>query len=272
MTSSVMNMHIKNGVPYMTFKILDNLNFVSSAVSTRHGGVSSDKSFSSLNLGTSTEDSWDNVLKNYHIFCSATGFDIERLVLAKQTHSSNVMVADESHAGKGVLIKRDYDNIDSLITNKKNLPLVIHTADCVPVSFTDTKNKAIGNAHCGWRGTYSLLAKETLLAMSHEYGTDAKDVVVTIGPCICKDCYEVSEDLYLDFKEKFQYEDCIIKENNKFYLDLANINKNILMNAGVKEENISLCDLCTCCNRDDLFSHRGQGGRRGILSSVISLI
>ena len=271
MTSNVMNMHTKSGVPYMTFKILDNIDFISSAVSTRHGGVSSDKSFSSLNLGLSTEDDWDNVLKNYHIFCSATDFDINRLVLAKQTHSSNVMVANDTHAGKGVLVKRDYDNIDALITNVKNLPLVIHTADCVPVSFTDTVNKAIGNAHCGWRGTFSELSKKTLLAMQKEYGTNAKDVVVAIGPCICKNCYEVSKDLYLDFKEKFHYENCIVKENDKFFLDLGGINKNILMDAGVKEENISICDLCTCCNTSDLFSHRGQGGRRGILASVISL-
>jgi YfiH family protein len=139
------------------------------------------------------------------------------------------------------------------------------------VSFTDTVNKAIGNAHCGWRGTFSELSKKTLLAMQKEYGTNAKDVVVAIGPCICKNCYEVSKDLYLDFKEKFHYENCIVKENDKFFLDLGGINKNILMDAGVKEENISICDLCTCCNTSDLFSHRGQGGRRGILASVISL-
>ena len=264
-------MHTKNGVPYMTFKILDNIDFVSSAVSTRHGGVSSDKSFSSLNLGLSTEDSLENVVKNYHIFCSATNFDINRLVLAKQTHSSNVMVAENCHAGKGVLKERDYDNVDALITNEKNLPLVIHTADCVPVTFADIKNKAIGNAHCGWRGTYSELAKKTLLAMKKEFGTDAKDVVITIGPCICKDCYEVSENLYLDFKKKFGYEDSIIKENNKFYIDLGGINKKILIDAGVKAENISVCDLCTCCNKDDLFSHRGQAGRRGLQAVVISI-
>ena len=265
-----MNIHTECGAPYLTFKSIDKLDAFRLVVSTRHGGVSKDEC-SSMNLGTSTDDKWENVVQNYRIFCKATGFDIERLVLAKQTHSSNVRLVKEEDAGKGVLRQRDYTDVDALITNIANLPLVIHTADCVPVAFLDTKTKAIGNAHCGWRGTYGLLAEKTLLEMNMHFGTEPKDLAVAIGPCICMDCYEVSKELYEQFLSKFGYRDYIIENKGKYYLNLPMINRQILIDAGVKEENITVSDVCTCCNCDDMFSHRGLGPKRGILGTFLKI-
>ena len=269
-TSDILHIEECNGIPYMKFKIFDDMPWLHTAISTRHGGVSQG-GCAGLNLGTSTVDSMDNVVRNYEIFCNAAGFDINRIVLAKQTHSANVMVADESHAGCGVLRERHYDNVDALVTSLPNLPLVIHTADCVPVAFADGANHVIGNAHCGWRGTFAQLAKVTLDKMHDLYGTKPCDVKVAIGPCICVDCYEVSEELYRDFLQKFAYDKYIICNHGKYYLNLPMINRQILIDCGVPLCNIAVADVCSCCNSDDLFSHRGIGPERGILGSFVCI-
>lgn len=271
LTSDILHIEEHNGVPYMKFKIFDNISCVKNAISTRHGGVSTGDALSSLNLGTSTSDNWDNVVENYRVFCDAVGYDINRIVLAKQTHSVNVMEVDDDFAGCGVMRERHYDNIDALITDTPDLPLVIHTADCVPVAIVDPVHKAIGNAHCGWRGTFGELAKRTLDAMRERYGTRVEEVVVAIGPCICVDCYEVSEELYVDFLQKFGYTEYIINKDGRFFLNLPMINSRILADCGVPENSIAVADVCTCCEREHLFSHRGLGAGRGILGTFISI-
>ncbi|MBQ7039516.1 MAG: laccase domain-containing protein, partial [Clostridia bacterium] len=160
-------------MPYYTFEELSKppLDFVRFAVSTREGGVSCGKALGTLNLGSKTKDSKENIQENYKRFCSSLGFEAKNVVLGNQTHSSNVRVATMKDAGKGVFCERDYEDVDALITNTPNLPLAIHTADCVPVTLIDPKNKAIGNAHCGWRGTFSCLAEITLREMNKEFGT-----------------------------------------------------------------------------------------------------
>lgn len=269
--TSNMHMHINKGVPYLTFNMIDRLKDFTLKVSTRHGGVSQIPECASLNLGTSTSDKYENIKENYRIFCDAAGFDINTLVLAKQTHSANIRLVTNKDKGKGVLRERDYTDIDGLITNIPGITLVIHTADCVPVAIIDPVNKAIGNSHCGWRGTYTTLASKTLDAMTKNFGTKPADVYVAIGPCICMDCYEVSKELYEDFKAKFNYDDCIVQKEEKYYLNLAYINKRILQDAGVGEENIIVSDICTCCNKEDMFSHRGLGLKRGILGTFLKI-
>ena len=267
------NMHIlqKNGVTFLKHKIFDDVSFINHAVSTRHGGVSEAPELKSLNLGFKTADSKENVTENYRRFCEAADFDINSLVFAKQTHSDIVRFADKKDLGKGIFKERDYTDVDASITNISGISLVIHTADCVPVAFADPVNKAIGNAHCGWRGTFKELSKKTLNEMSARFGTNPKDVICAIGPCICTNCYEVSQDLYIEFKNKFHFDDAIIQKEEKFYLNLPLINKHILTEAGVKEENIAISDLCTCCEKNDLYSHRGLGPKRGLISSVICI-
>ncbi len=269
------NMHIftKNGVTFLKFKTLDSIAFINQAVSTRHGGVSfKSEGIRSLNLGLTCGDSKENIIENYRRFLTAADFDINRAVCSNQTHGTNILYATHKDCSKGILKERDYNSIDAIITDQKNIPLVIHTADCVPVTLIDTKNKAIGSAHCGWRGTFENLAARTLEEMQRKFSTNPADIVSVIGPCICKNCYEVSEELYLNFLEKFGENEGIIKKENKFFLDLAYINKLTLAKHGVSEKNITISDLCTCCNKKDLYSHRGIGPDRGLLASVIEII
>jgi len=269
MNSSVINILTNCGVTYLKFKIFDDIDFINHAVSTRHGGVSGKSEIGTLNLGFNASDSKENVIENYKRFCISSSFDINNLVFAHQTHTDNVRYVTKNDCGKGIFKNRDYTDIDALITDKEEVALVIHAADCVPITYVDTVNRAIGNAHCGWRGTYKMLAQKTLNEMIDRFGTNPQDVICTIGPAICKDCYEVSKDLYIKFKDKFGFDNCIYAKEDKYYLDLMNINKNILLNMGVTR--IAVSDLCTSCNKDDLYSHRGLGPKRGLMSSIIEI-
>lgn len=266
-----MNLTFVNGVGILRFEALKNIDFINHAVSTRHGGVSTLDGLATMNMGSKTADNIENVRQNYNLFCSAAGFQTDRVVLGNQTHSLNVRYVTDKDCGKGVFLQRDYDDVDALITDYKNIPLCIHTADCVPVSLIDTKKRVIGCAHCGWRGTYGGLAKITLEAMTDKFATNPVDIVATVGPCICQKCYEVSEDLYNDFITRFGDNENFVK-NNGYYINLPGLNKKILADAGVNEDKIFLSDICSCCNTDLLYSHRGQGPKRGIFATFLQLV
>ncbi len=178
-------------------------------------------------------------------------FNLENLTSNVQIHSDIVNIIDENDIG----CKREGD---ALITNLKDVPLLVFTADCVPIAIIDKKNKAIGAVHAGWRGTYSQIAKNTIELMKKQYNTNAQDLICVIGPSIGSCCYEVSEELIEKFNtiltnctEKFY----IIKED-KYYLDLWKVNEYILKSAGVKTENIINLKMCTSCNSDKFHSYR----------------
>ena len=102
--------------------------------------------------------------------------------------------------------------------------------------------------------------------MQENYGTKAEDTVAFIGPCIHKCCYEVSEDLYKDFLAEFSDETLCFTKDGKFYLDLPGLNQKVLANLGIT---VYTSDLCTCCNKDTFYSHRGLGPDRGIFATFI---
>ena len=104
------------------------------------------------------------------------------------------MVTEEDK-GKGVLREKDYRDIDGLITNIPGMTLTTFYADCVPLYFIDVKNKAIGLAHSGWRGTVERMGAHMIKAMGEAFGSRAEELYVGIGPSICQECYEVSKDV-----------------------------------------------------------------------------
>jgi YfiH family protein len=262
-----------NGVPYISYKKLEETGLVVQGFSTKLGGVSKDH-LAELNLGYSRGDDPLNVTKNHEIIGEAIGFDYKDIVTTNQTHTTNVRVVTEADRGKGITCDRDYSDIDGLVTNVKGLVLATYFADCVPLYFLDTKNKAIGLTHSGWRGTVGKIGKVTVELMTKEYGTNPLDVIACVGPSICRNCYEVSEDVADEFKKAFAgHEDEILidKGNGKFLLDLWEANRLVFLEAGIKEDNIAITDICTCCNKDYLFSHRGHNGMRGNLAAFMML-
>lgn len=178
-------------------------------------------------------------------------FTLKNLSKNKQIHSNIVNKIDGKNIGQII-------DGDAIITNEKNVPLMILTADCVPVILIDTKNKAVGLAHAGWRGTYQKICEETLKAMKESYNTNQEDIFAIIGPSIGSCCYEVSYDLIEKFTKLLPNTDKNIYEirNNKYYLNLWEINTQILKDFGVLKSNIINMNICTSCNCDRFFSYR----------------
>ncbi len=260
-------------VPFLYFKRLAAHPVVKHGCSTRVGGVSTG-CFSSMNLGFGRGDADENVLTNYDRICSAIGFHKEQVVLSAQAHETVVRSATKADCGKGINKPRDYTSVDAQITDEPGVALTVFTADCVPVFFYDPVKKAIGVAHAGWRGTIERIAEKTVQAMETEFGCKAENIEAYIGASICIDCYTVGGEVAEMFMKEFpdattQTEEQ--KAEGTCQLDLWQVNRMILEQAGVKSENIVIGGVCTKCNSDLLYSHRVQGNDRGSLVGFLML-
>lgn len=273
-SSTDIDLKIEKEVPFLYFKNLEDTNLVNHGFSTRLGGVSKNH-LGTMNLSFTRGDDDENVFENYRRITNAMELDYEKLVLSHQTHTTNILVVTKEDMGKGLTREKEYTDIDGFITNERGITLVTFYADCVPLLFVDPVNKAIGASHSGWRGTVNKMGKVTVDRMHQEYGTNPQDIIAAIGPSICMDCYEVSEEVIEEFARNFSQtimEDiCYKKENGKYQLDLWKANKYVLLEAGIKEENIAVTNICTCCNSNLLFSHRASHGLRGNMAALIGL-
>ena len=260
-------------IPFLQFPRLAASDGIRHAVTTRMGGVSTGY-LAELNLSFSRGDAEENVRENFRRVSILFGAPEDRFVFSDQTHTANVRVVTEADAGKGLTRRRDYTDTDGLVTDVPGLVLSIFTADCVPVLFFDPVRHAIGLSHSGWRGTVSRIGAETIRLMKEQYGTEPADLKCAIGPSICQDCYEVSEDVAGEFAAGFaghEQEILLPKGGGKYQLDLWEANRIVLTDAGVLPENIEVTDVCTCCNPDLLFSHRATQGKRGNLGTFLML-
>ena len=259
--------------PYLSYPILEQTGIVEHCFTTRLGGVSRGM-FASLNLSFTRGDDRMAVEENFRRVSKVMNCKNRDFVLSDQTHTTNVRRVGREDAGKGITRERGYADVDGLVTDEPGLVLSTFYADCVPLYFVDVKKRAIGLSHSGWRGTVGRMGRATLAAMRREFGTQPEDVVCAIGPSICQDCYEVSADVAEEFMREFSgYEEEILidKENGKYQLDLWRANEIVLLQAGIKQEHLSVTDVCTCCNPQILFSHRASHGKRGNLGAFLSL-
>ena len=156
------------------------------------------------------------------------------------------------------------------------MTLTTFYADCVPLYFIDVKNKAIGLAHSGWRGTVERMGAHMIKAMGEAFGSRAEELYVGIGPSICQECYEVSKDVAEQFQNAFpehREEEQLLyhKGAGKYQLNLWYANEILLTEAGILREHLSFSGICTCCNPQFLFSHRASQGKRGNLCAFLGI-
>lgn len=261
---------------YLTFPLLEETGMVKHLFSTRLGGVS-EGIFASMNLSYSRGDRKEAVDENYRRIAGVLGCQVEDIVCSDQTHTTNLKVVGRQDKGKGVTRPRDYHDIDGLLTDEPGIVLATFYADCVPLYFVDTKRCAIALAHSGWRGTVARMGRCVAEKMREVYGTVPEDIVAAVGPSICQDCYEVSEDVAEAFAQEFckpgqEQEILISKGGGKYQLDLWRANEIVLTEAGIVPSRIQVTDLCTCHNSEYLFSHRASQGKRGNLGAFLGLL
>ena len=257
---------------YIEFKNLKNYdNILTHCFTTRLGGVSKGEC-ASLNLSFNRNDSKENVLENYRIIADAIGVDFDKMVLSNQIHDNEIFLVQTKDAGKGLVKESDIIGYDGLSTNQPGIPLVTFYADCVPVLFLDPVKRAITAVHSGWKSTVKDISHQALKLMKDVYDSDMKDIQVAIGPSICKSCFEVDIDVYNCFTSKFSW--CtkyIDYRNGKYYIDLPQIIKQVLLDDGVLDEHITLSDVCTKCNNNVFFSYRGDDRKTGSLAAIMML-
>ena len=271
--SKTMTLNNADSVPYLTYNSLSEIKFINHAFTTRLGGVSEGE-FTSMNTAFNRNDDPNRVTENYKRICGSAGFEFESLVASAQDHHTYVRAVTSKEKGIGIYRPRDLESVDALITNEPGVTLVTYYADCTPLFFVDTGNKAIALAHAGWRGTVGRIGEKVIKEMGDRYGTKPEDIVAAVGPAISVCCYEVDlpcAEHFLALKDLEPEKFVFPKEDGKFMLDLLETNRQILVAAGVKNENITISDLCTNCNSRLLWSHRATKGHRGTMSAFLCL-
>ncbi|OLR63836.1 hypothetical protein BHF69_03145 [Anaerostipes sp. 992a] len=260
-------LHEVEGVPFLTFPKLEEAG-VTHGFSTRLGGVS-EGIFASMNLSYNRGDEKASVDENYRRMGKAIGFTPDQLVFSNQVHDTKIKIVTKEDCGKVMT------GMDGLMTDEKGICLVTSYADCVPLFFYDPVKGVVAVSHSGWKGTVNRMGKKTVEKMESVYGSKAEDIIAAIGPSICQKCYEISEDVAIQFADAFPeewYDTFMVdKGNGKYQLDLWKVNEYILLDAGILKEHLDITDLCTCCNPELLFSHRASKGKRGNLAGFIRL-
>ena len=267
-------------MPYITFKSLEDIPWLKCGFSTKLGGVSKGI-FSTMNMSFTRGDDEAHVRENIRLFSESVGFNGESIVMPHQCHSTNVRIVGTDDCGCGVTKPGCIEEIDGQIAAEKDVVLYCMGADCVPVFFADIDKRIVAASHAGWKGTVEDIVGVTVNMMSEKFGCDPKDIKAVIGPSICMDCYEVSEDVALRFIDRYSTVHTVVRpaslnyENNptgKYFLNLWEANRLNLLNAGLDPENIEISGYCTKCHPDMLFSHRYHGENRGVNIGFIYIV
>ena len=265
-------------VPLIESPLLQEIRGLRHGFSTRKGGVSKEH-LSSLNLGFNLGDEREKVLENFRILGSLFEAKPEDFVLTQQTHSVNVRHVGREDRGKGIFRERDYTDVDALMTDEEGVILSAFSADCVPILFYDKGHRAIASCHSGWRGTHGRILARVIEAMQREFSSKPEEIYIAIGPSICKNCYEVSEDVGEAFLDAFPALREMTKNaspiervsEEKFHIDLWELNRWIALENSIPAENISISGYCTMERPDLFFSHRYSQGKRGVQGAFIGL-
>ncbi|HEX7004383.1 MAG TPA: peptidoglycan editing factor PgeF [Trueperaceae bacterium] len=224
---------------------------------TRAGGVS-EGPYAGLNVGARTADDPAAVEENRSIFRSWFGENV-RLRPLEQVHGDRIVMAGEE----------ELPEADAQLSDDPADLLLVGSADCLPLLFFDPGSGAVGAAHCGWRGTLAGLAAKVVVAMGRRFGSEPDRIRVAIGPGICRDCYEVGEDLVQRFiGSGFPAEVARQTNDGHWHLDLAAANEFMLQRAGVEPASILRAGgagtpLCTSCEPALFYSHRRDRGITG---------
>ena len=261
--------HEQNDLVWLTSPLLEG---VRHGFSTRRGGVSP-APWDTLNLGPGRGDAPENVRENYRRFFGCTGAVPERAVLSLQVHRDDVRLCTAADAGKGLVRERDYE-ADALITAERDLPLVVFSADCGILLLHDPEAGCVGAVHAGWRGCAAGIVEKTVREMVRLLGARPERIRAAVGPCIGKCCFETDSDVPEAMQASAlgaESEPYWERRGAKYHVDLAGLNRQWLLHAGVAPEHIDVCGLCTACRPDLFWSHRKMGNARGAQVAMICL-
>lgn len=252
----------KNGIEYIQFKRLLDYPEITHCYTLRSG----DK----LSFPPIYKD--EKMLKqSYQNISNCLNLDVSTIMKPQQTHTDRVEIVETIE---------QLDNVDGMITNQKDITLLTTSADCTSLLFYDPIKRVIGNVHSGWKGTLQGISKKTVEKMIKQYQCNSADIICCICPCIKQCCFEVEDDVKELFEKEYKNLDNmdtiiktgeVVEGKQKYYIDTTEINKQLLKNIGLKQENIIDSEICTMCHPEYFHSYRVDKENSGRNAAIISL-
>lgn len=257
-----MPIHRKRNISYYTFPALDKLGVVH-GIFMRHGGCSP-APWASLNLATSVGDSRESVIENRNRITETLNLKKDSIYDVWQVHSNNVIFSTKPRE-----LDTPHKKADAIITDNKDVTLLMLFADCVPIILYDQTVNIAAIAHAGWKGTINKVVANAVISMIDDHGCRPEYLTACIGPSICVHHYAVGDVVLQQVKNAFIDIEGIIEQREKiFHLNLQVANEKILLELGIVE--IYKSSICTACNTADWFSHREESGNTGRFAALIT--
>jgi len=251
--------------------ILDTLHFNIptpniTVVQTTRGNIDPDNAYSQWNLCDYTGDDALKVLDSRLEFCQMIDIDLDHLIMPRQSHTTQVAVIDQAFLDTDIEEQdKMLEDVDALVTTLPGICIGVNTADCVPIALADKANGVIAIVHAGWRGTVNRIAQKAVDEMIRQ-GASTKNLTATMGASICAKCFEVGDEVPMAF-ESAGFDMAKIMHRNeitgKAHINLQEANCQVLVNAGMSIENISLPQSCSRCCSNRYFSARRLGINSG---------
>lgn len=225
-----------------------------------------------MDMGIRTNPSIEDLKNNLALIYEALSITPKVLFNGYQTHSKNIINISDAYQGEESELGRFFPDTDGLLTNLKDIALITRYADCSPIILFDPVKKVHGNVHSGWKGTLQKIAKKAVERMIEDYNSNVEDIIAVIGPTIGKEDFEVEFDVMKKFKDEFNFhEETIFKKDKiKYLIDIQETNKRILLESGIKRQNITIVDLSTMSN-PMFHSYRRDGEKFGLMGCITSL-
>ena len=204
--------------------------------------------YQSLNCGPGSKDLSVDVKKNLEVVKKKISNSAKNIFLLNQIHSNKLVYIDYNYK----LTKKP--KADAVITNQKNLPIAVLTADCVPILIYDNKKRIVAAIHAGWKGAFKGIIDKVIKFMVKK-GCSLKNITAVIGPSISVKNYEVKDDFMKKFIKKDKKSLKYFKiENNKLYFDLSQYVYSQILQSKIK--NIETIKIDTFDIKNKFFSAR----------------
>lgn len=267
----------KNEVEYLQFrKLLEYSDIIKHAYAI--GLEPNFRTARAKNATPLTKEEYEKAVNDYKKLATSVGIDYINIAKPNQSHTKNIKVVEKKVNGNEPDFNlKEYEQIDGLVTDKKNIALATTNADCILLLFFDPTKRVIANVHSGWRGTLQRISVETINKMKSQYGCNPADIICCICPSIIKCHFKVHKDVqepfYNEFKELKEINEIIVpvENENRWSIDTVRINQIILEQVGLKKENIIDCGICSVCNSDLIHSYRVEKEVYGLETALIEL-
>ena len=268
----------KNGVEYLQFrKLLEYSDIIKHAYAI--GLEPNFRTARAKNAPPLTKEEYEKAVNDYKKLATLVGIDYIDIAKPNQAHTKNIKIVEKKVNGNEPDFNlKEYEQIDGLVTDKKNIALATTNADCILLLFFDPTKRVIANVHSGWRGTLQRISVETINKMKSQYGCNPEDIICCICPSIRKCHFKVHKDVqepfYNEFKDLKEIDEIIVPVDGeeRWSIDTVKINEVILVQAGLKKTNIIDCGICSVCNSDLIHSFRVEKEAYGLETALIELI